>query len=204
MSFLSAAVSLTRYRILEEVTDAMLREVPQKLKEFRFRDIDNTADERSFGWTSLDDMLDVDFAQAPIEKGPYFAFALRLETRRVQPAVFKKHYQLALRAELAKAKEQGKNFLSRERKRELKEQIMLKLRARSLPVPAVFEAVWNTGTGHIWLDTTNAKAKALFEDCFNMTFGLHLEPLTPFFSALHSLGEDAAARLENLDPTLFV
>jgi hypothetical protein len=69
--------------------------------------IDATTDERSFGWTNIDDMLDVGFTQSPPEKAHYLAFSLRLETRRVQPAVFKKHYQIALKAETAKAKEQG-------------------------------------------------------------------------------------------------
>ena len=149
-------------------------------------------------------MLDVAWRVSPPEKAHYLAFSLRLETRRVQPAVFKKHYQIALKAETAKAKEQGKNFLSRDRKRELKEQVELKLRARSLPVPAVFNALWNTQDNRVWLDTTNAKARALFEDQFAMTFELHLEPLSPFFLALEMLGEDAAASLENLEPTLFV
>lgn len=204
MSFLSSSVALTRYRIVEDVPSTLFQAVPARLKEWAFRDIDATTDERSFGWTNIDDMLDVGFTQSPPEKAHYLAFSLRLETRRVQPAVFKKHYQIALKAETAKAKEQGKNFLSRDRKRELKEQVELKLRARSLPVPAIFSALWNTQDNRVWLDTTNAKARALFEDLFAMTFELHLEPLSPFFLALEMLGEDAAASLENLEPTLFV
>ncbi len=204
MSFLSSSVALTRYRIVEDVPSTLYQAVPARLKEWAFRDIDATTDERSFGWTNIDDMLDVGFTQSPPEKAHYLAFSLRLETRRVQPAVFKKHYQIALKAETAKAKEQGKNFLSRDRKRELKEQVELKLRARALPVPAVFNALWNTQNNQVWLDTTNSKARALFEDQFAMTFELHLEPLSPFFLALEMLGEDAAASLENLEPTLFV
>lgn len=204
MSFLSASVGLARYRIIEDVPATLFPEVPNKLREWAFRDIDETADERSFGWTNFDDMLDVAWRVSPPEKAHYLAFSLRLETRRVQPAVFKKHYQLALNAELAKAKEQGKNFVGRERKKELKEQVMLKLRARSLPIPAVFGALWNTQTGHVWLDTTNAKARALFEDLFAMTFELHLEPLSPFFLAQEMLGEKATATLENLEPTIFI
>lgn len=204
MSFLSSSVGLTRYRIVEDVPDTLFQAVPDRLKEWAFRDIDATADERSFGWANIDDMLDVRWAASPPEKAHYLAFSLRLETRRVQPAVFKKHYQLALNPELAKAKEQGKNFLSRDRKRELKEQVHLKLMARSLPIPAVFGALWNTQTNQVWLDTTNSKVRALFEDHFAMTFELHLEPLSPFFLALEMLGEDAAASLEHLEPTLFV
>lgn len=204
MSILAASCGLTRYRVIEEVTDEVLRQIPEKLQQFKFIDIDDTAEERSFGWTNFDDMLDMEWRQSPPEKADYLAFALRLDTRRIQPAVLKKHFTIALNRELAQAKEQGKNFVGRERKREIKEQVTLRLRAKSLPIPAVFDVVWDASNNRIYIDTTNAKAKALFEDYFTLTFDLHLEPLTPFFLAMDILGEEAAGKLENLDPTIFV
>lgn len=204
LSFLSASLGLTRYRIIEEVPKELLQEVPEKLQQFSFMDIDATADERSFGWTNIDDMLDMNWTQSPPEKAEYFAFSIRLDTRRIPPAVLKKHYTIALNKELEVNKEQGKNFVSRDRKRELKEQVTLRLRARTLPIPAVFDAVWNPSTNRIYLATTNAKVRALFEDYFATTFDLHLEPLTPFFMAMDILGEEAAPKLEHLDPTIFV
>jgi DNA recombination-dependent growth factor C len=204
LSILSASLGLTRYRIIEEVPRDLLQEVPEKLRKFGFVDIDATADERSFGWTNIDDMLDMNWTQSPPEKAEYFAFALRLDTRRIPPAVLKKHTTIALNKELEHNKEQGKNFVSRDRKREIKEQVTLRLRARTLPIPAVFDIVWNPRTNRLILATTNAKVRALFEDHFALTFDLHLEPLTPFFMAMDILGEDAAPRLEHLDPTIFV
>ena len=204
MSILSASLGLTRYRVIEDVPRELLQNVPDQLKKFAFQDIDDTSDERSFGWANVDDMLDTAWTASPPEKGAVFAFSLRLETRRIQAAVLKKHYNMALKAELAKAKEQGKNYLSRDRKREIKDQVTLKLRARSLPVPAVFDVVWDPAANRVYLATTNAKARSLFEDCFQMTFDLHLEPLTPFYLAQETLGEAATKRLENLEPTRFV
>jgi DNA recombination-dependent growth factor C len=204
LSILSASLGLTRYRIIEEVPRDLLQEVPEKLRKFGFVDIDATADERSFGWTNIDDMLDMNWTQSPPEKAEYFAFALRLDTRRIPPAVLKKHTTIALNKELEHNKEQGKNFVSRDRKREIKEQVTLRLRARTLPIPAVFDIVWNPRANRLLLATTNAKVRALFEDHFALTFDLHLEPLTPFFMAMDILGEDAAPRLEHLDPTIFV
>nr|WP_279593521.1 hypothetical protein [Pseudodesulfovibrio sp. S3-i] len=195
---------MTRYRIIEEVSNELLQKVPDKLKQFCMVDIDGTADERSFGWTNIDDMLDMNWTQSPPEKADYFAFGLRLDTRRISPAVLKKHNTIALNKELEHNKEQGKNFVSRDRKREVKEQVTLRLRARTLPIPAVFDIIWNPAANRIYLTTTNAKVCALFEDQFTLTFDLHLEPLTPFFMAMDILGEEAAPRLENLDPTIFV
>jgi DNA recombination-dependent growth factor C len=204
LSLLSSSLGLTRYRIIEEVPRELLQQVPEKLKQFCMVDIDGTADERSFGWTNFDDMLDTNWVVSPPEKADYFVFSLRLDTRRIPPSVLKKHNTIAVNKELEHNKEQGKNFVSRDRKRELKEQVTLRLRARTLPIPAVFDIVWNASANRIYLDTTNSKVRALFEDHFALTFDLHLEPLTPFFMAMDILGEEAAPRLENLDPTIFV
>jgi hypothetical protein len=201
---LSTSLGLTRYRVVEAIPDSLWREAPKLLKDNAFKDIDATTDERSFGWCNLDNMLDMDWAESPPEKGHYMCFSLRLDTRRIPPAVFKKHCMIALAQELAQAKQEGKSFISKDRRREIKDQVMLRLRARSLPVPAVFDAVWNTQSGRVLLCTTNSKIKALFEDHFSLSFGLTLEPLTPFFLAMDMLGEAAASRLETLEPTNFV
>lgn len=204
MAIMSASVGLTRYRIVEETPDSIFRELPEKLKEFAFRDIDNSTEERSFGWANIDDMLDTSWSVSPPEKGHYFAFALRLDTRRIQPAVLKKHYQIALNQEMEQAKAQGRDYISRDRKKELKDQVILKLRARTLPVPAIFDVVWDQRKNRIMLATTNAKVRSMFEDHFNVTFGLNLEPLAPFYLAMEILGEKSASLLENLEPTVFV
>lgn len=206
MPILSTSLGLTRYHVVGDVEDSLWREVPERLKgnDVVFKDIDATTDERSFGWCNLDNMLDMDWAESPPEKGHYFCFSLRLDTRRIPPAVFKKHCLIALSQELAQAKAEGKAFISKDRRREIKDQVMLRLRARSLPIPAVFDVVWNTQSGRILLLTTNSKVKAMFEELFEKTFGLELEALTPFALAADMLGEEVVSRLENLEPTSFV
>ncbi|MDQ7834016.1 MAG: hypothetical protein RDU24_01410 [Humidesulfovibrio sp.] len=204
MAILSSSLGLTRYRVVEAIPDSLWAEAYKRLKDNAFRDIDATTDERSFGWCNIDNMLDMEWAESPPEKGHYLCFALRLDTRRIPPAVFKKHCMIALAQELEQAKAEGKAFISKDRRREIREQVMLRLRARSLPVPAVFDAVWSMRTGRVLFCSTNAKAKALFEDHFNLTFGLNLEPLTPFFLAMDILGEAATQRLETLEPSSFV
>ncbi len=201
---LSASLGITRYRVVGEIPDALWREIPQRLKDNAFKDIDATTDERSFGWCNLDNMLDLEWAESPPEKGHFLCFSLRLDTRRIPPAVFKKHCMIALAQELGVAKAEGKAFISKDRRREIKDQVMLRLRARSLPVPAVFDAVWNTQSGRVLFLGTNSKAKELFEEQFEASFGLELEALTPFALGLDMLGEGAASRLENLEPTSFI
>ena len=108
MGFMSASVGLTRYRIVEKDIDPSLwTEIEDRLKRRAFRDIDASAEERSFGWVSFDNMLDPEFALCPPEKGPYLAFTLRLDTRRVPPAVMKKHVAVALNEALQAMRERA-------------------------------------------------------------------------------------------------
>ncbi|CAK7046776.1 MAG: hypothetical protein DELT_00859 [Desulfovibrio sp.] len=203
MSFLKASTSFTRFRITEPVPQQLWSEVADKLKQYAFRDIDETSDERSLGWTSFDDMLDTNWYDAPPQKGAYIAFALRLDTRRVPPAVLKKHTVIALKAEDVRNREQGKKYVSRERKKELREQVELKLRARFLPIPAEFAVVWNTQDNTVFFASTQPKMIEAFQEHFSQTFNLDLDQLTPYGLAAKILGEDGLAKLDHLEPSQF-
>ncbi len=201
MSFIKTATSFTRFRITDPAPSGLWNEVPDRLRKNSFRDIDELPEERSFGWVAFEDFLDTAFARHPIEKGHYLTFTLRLDTRRVPPAVIKKHLAVALREEEAHMREQGRKFVSRERKKELKEQVMLRLRMRFLPIPAEFQVVWNTASSIVYFASTQAKMLELFEELFIKTFELHLVPLTPYELAVSTLPD--AAPLDTLDPTSF-
>jgi len=204
MAILSASTSLTRYRIVEDVPRELWAEVNDRLRKFAFRDIDDTADERSFGWVCFDNMLDPNWTTAPPEKGAYLTFSLRLDTRRISAAVLKKHVQLAMEHQLRLMQSQGQKFLTRDQKTEIKEQVKLRIRARTLPVPAYFDVIWDTDKNIIYLGCTTDKILELFNELFTKTFGLNLEPQDPFFCALGILGEDRLQDLETLEPTIFV
>ncbi len=204
MGFMSASVGLTRYRIVEEeIPQSLWGEVEERLKRNAFRDIDTSAEERSFGWVSFDNMLDSDFDLCPPEMGAYLTFTLRLDTRRVPPAVMKKHVTVALNEAMRAMREQGKKFLTKEQKAEIRDQVELRLRARSLPIPACFDVVWDTNRQIVYIASTQSKLTELFEELFTHTFGLHLEPLTPYFSALRHLGSERQAVLDAFEPTVF-
>ena len=205
MSFLKTSTSFTRFRITDPVPKTLWQEVIDRLRRNCFTDIDELPEERSFGWTSFEDMLDVTWNAEPVEKGVYLAFSLRLDTRRVPPAVIKKHLALAIRKEEANNREQGRKFVSRERKKELKEQVLLRLRMRFLPIPAEFQVVWNTATGMVYFASVQQKMLDLFEELFIRTFELHLVPLSPYELAVARLHDDTSLqlRLDTLEPTQF-
>lgn len=201
MSFLKSSTSFTRFRITDQPPSTLWPQVVDKLRQFAFKDIDEIPEEQSFGWVSFEDMLDAEFATNPVEKGVYIAFSLRLDTRRVPPAVIKKHLALALKKEEEYNREQGKKFVSRERKKELKEQVMLRLRMRFLPIPAEFQVIWNTADNMVYFSSTQGKMLDMFQELFIRTFDLHLEPLTPYSLGAYLINDTAA--LDTLEPTNF-
>ena len=204
MSFLKNSTSFTRFRINDEVPAALWPEIPERLKRFAFKDIDDLPEQRAWGWTSFDDMLDVEWRDNAPQKGAeYITFSLRLETRRVPPAVIKKHLGLALKKEEEQIRAQGKTFVSRERKKELKELVMFQLNKRFLPIPAEFQVIWNTARNEVWFASTQGKVLELFQEFFTHSFELYLEQLTPYILAGQFLSEAEMEKLENLEAVDF-
>ncbi|MFP4168209.1 MAG: recombination-associated protein RdgC [Desulfonatronovibrionaceae bacterium] len=203
MGFLSASIAYTRYRIMDEVPETLWSEITDRLKKKGFREIENTAQERGFGWVCFDEMLDSEWVTAPPQKADFLAFGLRLDTRRLPAAVLNKHFKIALKEKMKQFAEQGTNFITRNQKKELRDQIKAKLMTRTMPIPAVFDVVWDTREGLVFLASNREKIRELFTDLFLQTFELHLEPLTPYFTAQRMLPPRQAEMLDDLEPTGF-
>lgn len=201
MGFANSSCSFTRFRIIDPVTNDIVSQLPQKLMQFAFRDIENLPEMSAHGWVSYEDMLDSSWELAPPFKGEFAVFSMRLDTRRIPAGVIKKHLALAIRDE--KASQPERKFVSRERKKELREHVILKLRERFLPIPAEFNVIWNLQTGDVWFASIQSRMIDLFCEYFLQTFDLHLEQLTPYNLAASLLGEDGAARLDSLQATRF-
>lgn len=204
MSFQKASTSFTRFRIIDDIPSELWASIPEKLRQFAFIDIDDIAEERAFGWTSFDDMLDTEWKLSPPEKADFLTFSLRLDTRRIPPAVIRKHVRLALRDEEERIKALGKKFVGRERKKEITEQVKLRLMGRFLPIPAEFQVVWNTRTGRVYFASTQTKMIELFLDLFTRTFDLRLEQLLPYSLALTMFGEGISTKLDAVESTQFI
>lgn len=204
MGFLNSSCSFTRFQILDPVEDELVNSILDKLRQFAFADIEDMPVMQAHGWTSFEDMFDEKFEAASPMVGQYVTFSLRLDTRRIPAGVIKKHVTLAVKEEKEKLAAAGKKFIAKDRLKEIKEQIILKLRQHFLPIPAEFNVLWDLGTGKIWFASTQTKVIDLFMDHFLNTFGLHLEQLTPYALAVHLLGEGAQDKLDTLKATQFI
>ena len=203
MGFVNSSCSFTRFRVLDPVTDDQWQSIPDKLRQYAFQDIDELPEMQAHGWVCFEDMLDSTWRTAPPQKGAYLIFSLRLDTRRIPAGVIKKHLALALRDEKERMEAQGKKFISRERRKELKEQVLLRLRQRFLPVPAEFNVIWNTTANEVWFASTQKKMIDLFMEFFLQSFDLHLEQLTPYSLAERLLGDTVMPQINSITATRF-
>ena len=199
MGFLASSCSFTRFRVTDPVPDGLWAEIPQLLKNGAILDIDGTSVSQADGWVSFDDYLDTTWQAGPPQKGAYMAFSLRVDTHRIPAGVLRKHLVLALKREKAENEKNGKKFISRERRKELKELVQLSLRRRFLPVPGEFNVIWNTANNEIWFASTQEKMIELFAQRFLDTFKLHIEQLTPPALALSMLGKEYEEVIHDAD-----
>ena len=96
MSLMKSSIPLTLYR-LEPSTLANV--TGDAIRRFAFRSIDNTPDEKGYGFVPEDDMF-ADLETSVLEKGQYMSFGFRIDTRKIPSAILKKHLAEMTRDEL--------------------------------------------------------------------------------------------------------
>lgn len=203
MGFLNASSSFTRFSIVDPVPEQLWADIPDLLKKGALLDIDELPEMEAKGWTCFDDYLDTQWVTASPHKGEYLAFTLRIDTRRIPAGVIRKHVTLALKKEKLANLAQGKTYISKERKKEIKEQVTLRLRQRFLPVPAEINVVWRIRKNEVWLASVQNKVIELFMQLFLDTFQLHLQQLTPSALAIQLMGEGQVETIDRIEATVF-
>lgn len=203
MGFLNASSSFTRFSIVDPVPEQLWADIPDLLKKGALLDIDELPEMEAKGWTCFDDYLDTQWVTASPHKGEYLAFTLRIDTRRIPAGVIRKHVTLALKKEKLANLAQGKTYISKERKKEIKEQVTLRLRQRFLPVPAEINVAWSIRKNEVWLASVQNKVIELFMQLFLDTFQLHLQQLTPSALAIQLMGEGQVETIDRIEATVF-
>lgn len=201
MGLLKGSASYVRFSVEGELPDNSLDYIADKIVSFSFVDIDETTDEYSIGWVSILNMFDSQFKYASYAAGDYITLTVRIDERKVSPAILKKVLQkeeerVRLEKELKK--------LSRSMKVEIKDRVRTELMRKSVPIPAIYELFWNLSESTLVFFSTNKKAQAILEDLFRDCFGLLLKQQIPYNTAEHLLGEEEVGALEKVSPDIFV
>ena len=172
MSLMKSSISLTIYR-LEPSTLANV--TGDAIRRFAFRSIDNTPDEKGYGFVPEDDMF-ADLETSILERGRYMSFGFRIDTRKVPSAILKKHLAEMTRDELQR---QGKTFLSKSRKKELKDLCKSLLLSKTEPRPSMTGIAIDTSNGLVYVASTSKSTLELFENYAKTAFGGEMERMYP-------------------------
>lgn len=184
MGILSNTVSICQFRIAgDPPAGDLFAWASERLARREFRPIDKSAEELSVGWVHLDDHRASDFlAPASFWRDHYLLFTLRRDQRKLPAALLKAYQQVAEHEYLAA--NPGLSRVPKQKREELKEGVKAALLARTLPVPATFDAVWDTRRGLLTFTSLAQPVCELFEGEFKKSFeGLRLVPDHPFARA---------------------
>lgn len=201
MGLLSGSASFTRFIVEGEVPEDFWDFIARQVVEHSFQDIDDTIDEYSVGWVSVADMFDSEFAFSSYAAGDYVVLSLRIDERKVSPAVLRK---FTAKEESRIRQEQGVRRLSRNVRLEIKERIRAELVRKSPPIPAVYDLCWNLSSNTLLFFSNSRKAIALLEDLFKETFELSLIMQIPWNTALQLTDQVTAEKLADLQPALLI
>ena len=201
MGLLTGSASLTRFAVSGDLPSSPWDFIAEQISRHSFRDIDDTLDEYSVGWVSVANMFDSSFAYSSYAAGDYVALNLRVDERRVSPAVLKKFCQ---KEEERIKREQQIPRLARAARIEIRERLQAELLRKSPPIPATYDLCWNLGDGVVFFFSTSKKAIALLEDLFKETFGLALILQIPWLAGQRLASAEVQPNFDNLQPAVLL
>ncbi len=177
MGLFKGTLTFSRYRILESLPKNFNDFINRQIKLHAFRELSGGGEEKSSGWTSLEDALDTEFAYANYAAGEYLVFSFRLDRKTIPPSLMKIR---VMEAEKKMLTSKGRKVLSKGEKEEIRERVRLDLLTRAQPVPSLFDVCWSPSQNWIWFGSLSPKVMEEFEGLFKKSFDLTLSPLVPW------------------------
>jgi len=203
MGLIFGSANFSRYRVESALPEDFLEGLPQRISRFAFQNIDETSDqERSVGWVNIMDMFDNRLSAMQYLKEPCIALSWRVDVRKVPSKALKRYCREA--EEEAKESE-GLEFLSKKRRREIKESVQAKLLKRVIPQSQTYDMIWNLKASTVLFGSLSNNLCDEFAEFFMQCFGLHLKPVFPYSAALEILEKEgmAPALVDGLRPSLW-
>ena len=201
MGLLSRNATFVRYSVEGELPGNFWEFASERIAQYAFQDIDDTFDEYSIGWVSIDNMFDSSFAHASYAVGDYIVLSLRIDERKVSKTLLQK---FSLKEEERLKKEKQIPRINRSQRVRIKEDVRLQLVKKSLPLPSVYDLCWNLADNTVLFFSISTKAQSVLEDFFKECFGLTIMLQVPYLSAAHLLDVSQQERLQELHPDIFV
>lgn len=183
MGLLSATTSLTRYKVDGKLEDPILDAIAAGLKNNTISDIDDNPSEQAIGWAGFQDPFNPNFDGSSFMIGTYIVFALRVDKKSVPTKMVQKHCSIESAKRL---KASGRDFLSANEKRMIKDHVINLLNLKMPSTPSVYDVVWLYETGELWFFSNLKSANEALETLFIKSFGVNLVRSIPYtMAAMH-------------------
>ena len=174
---MKGTITFSRYGLPAKLPGHFKSDIDGRLKKYAFQEISSTTEEKSLGWTSLENILDTKFAYGSYAWGAYLAFSLRVDRKKISPALLKVKVLEAERKYLAGNR---KANLSKGQREEIKERVHLELLKQTPFVPSFYDVCWSPGENWLIFSSLSPKATEDFEKLFQKTFDQSLSPFVPW------------------------
>jgi DNA recombination-dependent growth factor C len=195
MSLLQGTVSLKRFLVLGPVPGE--KDLLAGLEQDQFRPFQDGLEEERLGWCDWRNPLIVPPDGNWVSQDRFAVFALRMDTRRVPPALLKAHVDLRLQS---LQREKDLAFVGKEARISLADEVKVELLRKVLPTPRMIEVAWDLKGGVLWTTASSSKAQGALSSLFIKSFGCEIHPLAPLVLAGRLCPELPVESLMALDP----
>lgn len=166
-------------------------ETRKSLSKFSFKKLESTdTRDESTGW--VDAVLCFDNQNfSSLMHDRFFVFALRNDKYSFSASQIRPYLE---EAEYMFMKENGVEYIAAQQKKEIKEQVVRKLKVNSFPKTSICEVAWDMENSKVYLFSQSNQIIAKFTDVFEKTFELNLEAVSLFDSV------DRVGSREKIEP----
>jgi DNA recombination-dependent growth factor C len=195
MSMLQGTVSLKRFLVLGPVPDEA--DLQAGLDQDQFRPFQDGVEEERLGWCDWRNPLITPPDSDWVGQDRFAVFGLRLDTRRVPPALLKAHVDLRLQS---LQKEKDLSFIGKEARISLQDEVKIELLRKVLPTPRIIEVAWDLKGGVLWTTASSSKAQGALAGLFIKSFGCEIHPLAPLVLSGRLCPDLSVEMLMAMDP----
>jgi DNA recombination-dependent growth factor C len=200
VGLLSSSTSLTRYRITGTPQHPLKESVYSGLTKNAVPSIEDNTSPKTIGWTSFNNPYQSDFDEYSFIFGNYFAFSLRIDQKTIPVNLVNKYVAIDSARKLEST---GREFLSRDEKKLIKEHVINTLHLRIPATPKIYNILWNYDASYLMFFTNLKNPNEEVETLFATSFNLRLVRLFPYTLAELACGLSDQERdtLQRLSPT---
>jgi recombination associated protein RdgC len=196
VGLLKGAVTFSRFMIIGETPSNFTDFINQRIRQYAFQDLAGKMQEKTMGWTGIQNVLDTDFRHASYAWGDYLLFSLRIDRRMVPPSLLKVR---ALEAEMQYIKETGRKKCDKMAREQIREGLRQDLLSQIHPTPSFYEICWSVSKGCLLFTCLSEKVMQDFQDLFKSAFGLAAAPFVPWDRRIRD--QEAAAGVGAMEKT---